>query len=169
MPKWVVPRQSTCFRGPMEERYYYWIFRGLAHKSRAKKIRYLQLPLFYLISRVQWEVSNKERNSAFCCPKIACGNYVVHGLRLILPDKAELLQLVRRNLLTWPLKMGKKLWFFFFGQKVSTLTRSTLTGGHTMCAGKTQRPHKVRRAAQSIQGPINGSRGFVLTISTPFL
>ena len=39
----VVPRYSRCSHDLMERRWYFWIFRGLAHKSRANKIWYQQV------------------------------------------------------------------------------------------------------------------------------
>ena len=88
------------------------------------KIQCLQLPFLYIISRVQREVSDKERDSAFCCPNIACGNCAVHGSRPALPDKIELLQRVWKNFSS-VLDVGQKtlyLFFFFFlvkGQQVN--------------------------------------------------
>ena len=87
MPKQVALRQFRCFHDPMEKRLYFWNFQGLAYKSRVGKILCLQLPLLYptsrvgkilclqlpllyLTSRVQWEVLDKELDSAFCCPKL---------------------------------------------------------------------------------------------------
>jgi len=55
------------------------------------------MPLFYLTYQLQGEVLDKERNFSFCCPKIVCKSCVVHKLRLDLPDKVELLQLVRKD------------------------------------------------------------------------
>ena len=53
MFKRVAPRHSRCPHGPMERKLYFWIFWGPAHKSRADKIWYQQLPLLCLIPRVQ--------------------------------------------------------------------------------------------------------------------
>ena len=93
MSIWMFPR-------PLREKIIFLEFSGFAHKSRVVKIRCLQLPFLYFISRVQWEVSDKEHNSTFCCLKITCKNCVVHGSGLVLLDKVELLQLVWRNFLT---------------------------------------------------------------------
>ena len=68
MHEWVVPHHFVCSRSPMERKYYFEIFRGLACKSKADKIRYLQLPLLYLIPWVQWEVSDKEHDFIFLSP-----------------------------------------------------------------------------------------------------
>ena len=40
MPEQVVPHRSRCSRDPMERRWYFWVFQGLAYKSRVDKIRY---------------------------------------------------------------------------------------------------------------------------------
>ena len=107
MPKWVVPRQSRCFLGPMEKKLYFWNFWGLARKSRVDKIRYLQLLLLCLTSRLQGEVLDKECNFVFCCPKIANKNSVVHRSKPALLDKVELLQLDQKS-------------FFWLGSLVSS-------------------------------------------------
>ena len=104
-----------------------WNFRGTTHKTRANKIRCLQLPFFYLTSRVQWEVSNKERDFAFCCPKLAFRNCIVHGSRLVLPDKVELLQLIWKNFPDLVLGTRQETFFFWLKLNRSTLTRSMLT------------------------------------------
>ena len=83
----------------------FWNFQGLAPKLRADKVWCQLLPLLYLTSLVQWEVSDKECDFAFCCPKSACENY---------PDKVELLQPIPKNSLTWSLMLGKRLSFYFF-------------------------------------------------------
>ena len=84
---------------------------------------------------------DKERDSAFCCPNIACGNCAVHGSRPALPDKIELLQRVWKNFSS-VLDVGQKtlhLLFFFFWLKVN---RSTLTGGPYRCVGL-PKPYKA--------------------------
>ena len=54
MPKRVAPRHFGCTRGPREKRNdIFGFFGGPACKSRVDKIQYQQLPLLYLISRVQ--------------------------------------------------------------------------------------------------------------------
>jgi len=118
----VAPRQSKCFRSPLEKRKYFWNFRGLACKWKADKIQCLQLPLLYLTSRVQWEVLDNECDSVFCCPKIACRNCVVHGLRSVLPDTVKLLQLIRKNFSDLVLGTGQQTLSFFFlvkGQSIN--------------------------------------------------
>ena len=54
----------------------------------------------------------KERDSAFCCPKIACRNCVVHGSIPALLGKIELLQLVWK-IFGLVLDAGQKTLFFF--------------------------------------------------------
>ena len=52
------------------------------------KIWYQQLPLLYLISRVQWEVSDRERDFKFCHPQIACGDLTsFHSFLWLLTSK----------------------------------------------------------------------------------
>ena len=115
MPKRVTQCQSKRFLGPMEKRLYFWNFQGPACKSRVDKIQYLQLPILCLTSRLQGEVLDKERNSAFCYPKIAYENCAVHGLRQALPNKVELLQLVQKSFF-WlgTLVSGRNFTFFSF-------------------------------------------------------
>ena len=57
---------------------------------------------------------DKERDSAFCRPKIAYGNCVVHGSRPDLPDKVMLL--LEKFPLAGSLMLRQKLWVFFLGQ-----------------------------------------------------
>ena len=81
VPEWIT---SHCFgfsSGPMERKWYFWIFQGPARKSRVDKIRYQQLPLLYLISQMQWEVLDKECDFEFCCPLDLCAE-TIHGSRL---------------------------------------------------------------------------------------
>ena len=114
-----------AFATPWRKVYIFWNFQSPACKSRVEKIRYLQLSLLYLTSRVQWETSDKECNSTFCCPKIACDNCPVHRPRPVLLDKVDLLQLVQKNL-CWlnPWCWAKDIFFW------STINQSTLTSGH---------------------------------------
>ena len=53
----------------------------------------------------------KERDSAFCCPKIACRNCAVHGSISALLGKIELLQLVWK-IFGLVLDAGQKTLFF---------------------------------------------------------
>ena len=53
----------------------------------------------------------KERDSAFYCPKIACGNCAVHGSISALLGKIELLQLVWK-IFGLVLDAGQKTLFF---------------------------------------------------------
>ena len=89
MPERVAPCQSKCFGSPL-------IFLEFSRSSTKikDKIRYLQLPLFYLAISLQGEVLDKERNSTFCCPKIACEDYCSGAETSLTLLKAELLQLV---------------------------------------------------------------------------
>ena len=58
-------------------------------------------------------MSNKECDSAFCCPKIACGNCIVHGSILVLPNVVRLLQLVWRNFDLWHCARNSTPFFFW--------------------------------------------------------
>ena len=56
---------------------------------------------------------DKERDLAFGCLKIACGNCVVHGSRPVLPNRVELLQLIRINFFDLVLELGQETFFFW--------------------------------------------------------
>ena len=119
IPEWVAPRRSGCSHRPMERKWYFWIFRGLTSKSRVNKIRYQQLPFLYLISRVQWEVSDKERDFEFYCPQINVWRLFMDRDRT-LPAWPDLLQLLSEYFLDMSLHSGRGegevlfLFIFFF-------------------------------------------------------
>ena len=140
-------------------------FLGFSAQIEVDKIQCLQLPFLYLTFLMQWEVSNKERD-----------------FWLVLCDKVELLQLVRRNFWLGPRNWARNSSFFIFlfiffffllvkGQLVnrSMLTRSTLTSDPCRCSGQTWRPFKVHQVAWSVQGPKKGPWGSILSILTSFL
>ena len=144
------------FLWPYRENIIFLEFLGFNAQIEVDKIQCQQLPFLYLTFLMQWEVSDKERDFAFRRPKIVKGNCTVHGSRLVLCDKVELLQLVWRNLWLGPRNWARNSGFFFFfffllvkGQLVnrSMLTRSTLTSDLCRCSGQTWRPFKVHRVA----------------------
>ena len=82
----------------------------------AKKIMYLYLPLLYLISRVQWEVSDEKCNFAFCNPKIACENCTIQTFALFIRSVSIFsFSLFSANMLVTK-QLGKhaKIYFIFW-------------------------------------------------------
>ena len=146
MPEWVTPRHSGCSHGPTEGKWYFWIFRVPTCKSRADKIRYQQLPIFYLISRVQWEVSNKERDFEFCCPPDLRAK-TLHGSRpnftYLDRSVAVAIEIFYGHVPTLWEKRRKRIFFFFWiGSALtrSMLTWSTLPDGPYKTARPTRQP-----------------------------
>ena len=162
MALWVVQRPNGLCHinldvstAPWRKDNIFWNFQGLAPKLRANKVWCQLLPLLYLTSLVQWEVSDKECDFTFCCPKIVCENSVVHGSRPVLPNTVELIWIFYFYFyyyfffLIWSSKFRQEtLIFFFLAQRLTSqhwlgqCWPATLVGalgrlsGPSRCAGK---------------------------------
>ena len=62
-----VPSSLVSSR-PYEEKMIFLDFLGSNTQIEVEKIWYQQLPLLYLIPRVQWVVSDRQHDLIFCCP-----------------------------------------------------------------------------------------------------
>ena len=106
----------------------------------------------YLTSRVQWEVSNKERDFKFCRPQIACRDYSWIETRFYLTDRSTA---AASKIF---LGLASELWewkmFFFLGSLTGSISQrwlgqcwpATLQGalgwpnGLRRCIGQPSRP-----------------------------
>ena len=120
-----------------------------------------------MTSRVQWEVSDKERDFKFCHPQIACRDYSWIKTRFYLTGLicCSYFWSIFWTCL-WALGEEKASPFSFLYWKFDRVNRSTLTDGPSRCARLTRRPKKV---CQAVQRPIKAPFWLILTSFHSFL
>ena len=69
MPEWVASCRFRCSHDPVE-RIIFLDFRGSGMQIEGEQNMVSIAAPSFLISQVQWEVSDKERDFGFCCPQI---------------------------------------------------------------------------------------------------